>query len=269
MRFAAVAAACSMVLAVGLPSTAFAEIESVEGDVEELVVTEMTSVVDMGSESLSIISFEEQQDVPVSRTLPVDLTGPGLFLYDPDLVATTLDCDGIVSSHLFHIDSPMDASLVGDGAATFVDPVLMVLVTEPSLAETDDLLGHPLVTYPAPGSGGRAWEGNDEIGIDGRRVTFHLGVTNNVDHVRVVTGSCEPSLDAGVPDAGDGGSTVDASRDPDGEVVGGEVDDVVSFRGAGGCACVAAPGPAVDVPWLAVGLLWMLVRARGIRRRIG
>ena len=90
------------------------------------------------------------------------------------------------------VENPLTLPVDLSGSITFAQPVLGVIADGARLIQSDDLLGHPRVTYrDKPRRGiekGRKQEGRDVVRIsrDGRRVFFSLHATADPDEFRVL-----------------------------------------------------------------------------------
>lgn|GEM_PF-712286 len=135
----------------------------------------------------TIFTFDEQQNVAVPGTIPVDITAPGLVNNAASLTPGAIPTGTIVDVHLIHFDQLGSGQTTLSGTVQFDGDIIGVQVLSSTL-DTADVLG-TAGAYPT-GDAFRGLEWNGEfvsVLPSLREIRVNLITSNAIDQVRVFT----------------------------------------------------------------------------------
>ena len=216
--------------------------------------------------------FVEQVATPLPGQVTVDVSVPGVYDDEGDLLPDIIPGGWIVNSHVLHLDSVGGDPVSLGGSVTFGTPVLGVILTDGNLDDSEEVdygtwtqrvLARRDLTYPH-GVPGRGLEldspEGDSVTLSPDRLTVTFdGLTDTaIDQVRIITsGHVQDYNQNNVPDecehAADHVLMVD--DDAQGANDGSSWDDAFnSLQDA--LAASEASGGAITEIWIAAGTYW-------------
>ena len=211
-RFFATLAAAVLTTALMPAAIANAAISGTAGPI--LQIAPPASAATGLASNANMWAWNEQQGVTLASAVRVDITSPGVYTQEAQLLSgVTIPAGTQVDSHYISSDGANGTTNL-DGTLTFPTDILGVIVKQANL-NNSEVLGSPGTDYPGTTQNLFGLEllpaGPDSVTLpDQRTITLHSNRgANGVDEVRVITehdGS--PTANAGGPYMGAEGSAV-------------------------------------------------------------
>jgi hypothetical protein len=152
--------------------------------------------------------FAERREHDLNKAVYADITQTGPVRSEGELTPGTISPGTRVTAFMIHgdagalsIDSASDG--VVTGSVTFSSPVLAVIISPPTLTDSDPDVGAPQTDYPSRGEKrGIELDGTDSIELSEDRltVTFRLDIRRGEDQIRVLV-TTDSSSDLQIPTA--------------------------------------------------------------------
>ncbi len=170
-------------------SNVYTGIKTTSGDIVEVPRPASVAVGEFESDS-QIRVFNERQNVMLTDNLVVNITAPGFYHEESNLVDAKIPKGTRVNSYLVHFDPSYFLFTFLSGSVTFGKVILGVIVLESDLDDSD-VLGDPVMSYP-PGNlhlRGAELHQTDSVKIedDRRTLAVELSTRYPMDQIRVIT----------------------------------------------------------------------------------
>ena len=139
--------------------------------------------------------FAERQDLLLGSSVNVNITSAGFYNSNASLTTGSVAAGTAVDSYYLHADPVGSASTLFtyNGSVTFNTDILVVIVLERQLGDSNGVLGHPGTLYSSTGQG-LELGGPDTVTltVSGRTLDFHLGTNTAADDIRIITAATVP-----------------------------------------------------------------------------
>lgn len=184
------------VISVLLSANLYSEIIETKPDLVLVDPAPASVLKDEAENSVTIIAFNEKQQITVDKDINVNISVPGVVNNLNDFTPATIKAGRLISSHFIHFD-PIDPTASADGSdtvslrgsATFDNDILGIIFIPKDLDESAEVLGLPDVIYPKGTEILNNFTSNETIAINtnSRSVAVQFSAGTDFDQIRVIT----------------------------------------------------------------------------------
>jgi len=176
-------------------------------DVEDGTIPGIPGDLTTGTSESStyIYVYPEQEGVTLSTDLEVDVTNPGTYNAEIQLIVSTISSGTRVDSYIVHFDTEggTEANTL-TGSVTFDRPVIGIIATVTTLGASDDSVGAISTTYESDSPTDTWWAYRDPeldtnpdyfiLSGDALTVTVYFYTVQAMDEIRIITEAEAPTL---------------------------------------------------------------------------